>query len=403
MPARPADRRRRGHALPPDVRRRRRRGFRRVDRSRGRCLGVLGSARRAPGREPGERRVRRPLAGDAHGPAARREGAEHGALDARRLVRLRRRPAAPVSGALGRLRLARGPRRPGRARDAARAGRPPDADGSTRRGRSRSSAASARRSRRCGAARSCAGWPCSRRPTCCWTSSTASWPSTSSTSPGSTPERRRSASPCGPAPASSATGCSSTCCAVWTACATCGRARSSRSLCIRRSWSCPSPAGKLVLAALLGLLNSGWYAIPKARLYEALPGQSGAAVAVGGIAGLAGAASRSCSAPPRSRSASARRCGSSSSRRSPSCSAPAVVRTAGPVPGTCQAPKREVQGKCPRLRTVRSDRFGVALARVVLGGRRSILIVHEGASSRSLGTRTSGRRDRPRRRARDRA
>ena len=52
----------------------------------------------------------------------------------------------------------------------------------------------------------------------------------------------------------------------------------------------PSPAGKLVLAALLGLLNSGWYAIPKARLYEALPGQSGAAVAVGGIAGLAGAA-----------------------------------------------------------------------------------------------------------------
>ena len=52
----------------------------------------------------------------------------------------------------------------------------------------------------------------------------------------------------------------------------------------------PSPASKLVLAAILGLLNSGWYAIPKARLYEALPGQSGAAVAVGGIAGLAGAA-----------------------------------------------------------------------------------------------------------------
>ena len=52
----------------------------------------------------------------------------------------------------------------------------------------------------------------------------------------------------------------------------------------------PSPAGKLVLVAFLGLLNSGWYAIPKARLYETLPGQSGAAVAVGGIAGLAGAA-----------------------------------------------------------------------------------------------------------------
>jgi hypothetical protein len=41
---------------------------------------------------------------------------------------------------------------------------------------------------------------------------------------------------------------------------------------------------------VLGLLNSGWYAIPKARLYETLPGQSGAAVAVGGIGGLVGAA-----------------------------------------------------------------------------------------------------------------
>jgi FSR family fosmidomycin resistance protein-like MFS transporter len=52
-----------------------------------------------------------------------------------------------------------------------------------------------------------------------------------------------------------------------------------------------SSAGlKLSLAAVLGLLNSGWYAIPKARLYASLPGESGAAVAVGGIAGLAGAA-----------------------------------------------------------------------------------------------------------------
>lgn len=51
-----------------------------------------------------------------------------------------------------------------------------------------------------------------------------------------------------------------------------------------------SSAGmKLALAAVLGLLNSGWYAIPKARLYEALPGQSGVAVAVGGIGGLLGA------------------------------------------------------------------------------------------------------------------
>jgi MFS transporter, FSR family, fosmidomycin resistance protein len=52
----------------------------------------------------------------------------------------------------------------------------------------------------------------------------------------------------------------------------------------------PSPGVKLALAAVLGLLNSGWYAIPKARLYEALPGRSGAAVAVGGIGGLVGAA-----------------------------------------------------------------------------------------------------------------
>jgi FSR family fosmidomycin resistance protein-like MFS transporter len=46
---------------------------------------------------------------------------------------------------------------------------------------------------------------------------------------------------------------------------------------------------KLVLVALLGLLNSGWYAIPKAGLYASLPGRSGAAVAVGGIGGLLGA------------------------------------------------------------------------------------------------------------------
>lgn len=52
----------------------------------------------------------------------------------------------------------------------------------------------------------------------------------------------------------------------------------------------PSAGLKLSLAAVLGLLNSGWYAIPKARLYATLPGESGAAVAVGGIAGLAGAA-----------------------------------------------------------------------------------------------------------------
>jgi hypothetical protein len=46
---------------------------------------------------------------------------------------------------------------------------------------------------------------------------------------------------------------------------------------------------KLALLAALGLLNSGWYAIPKAGLYEALPGRSGSVVALGGIGGLAGA------------------------------------------------------------------------------------------------------------------
>jgi FSR family fosmidomycin resistance protein-like MFS transporter len=51
----------------------------------------------------------------------------------------------------------------------------------------------------------------------------------------------------------------------------------------------PSLSAKLLLLALLGLLNSGWYALPKAGLYSALPGESGTAVAVAGIGGLAGA------------------------------------------------------------------------------------------------------------------
>jgi FSR family fosmidomycin resistance protein-like MFS transporter len=52
----------------------------------------------------------------------------------------------------------------------------------------------------------------------------------------------------------------------------------------------PGAVPKLALLALLGLLNSGWYAIPKAGLYAALPGRSGTAVAVGGVGGLVGAA-----------------------------------------------------------------------------------------------------------------
>jgi FSR family fosmidomycin resistance protein-like MFS transporter len=53
---------------------------------------------------------------------------------------------------------------------------------------------------------------------------------------------------------------------------------------------CPSTPAKFALVALLGLLNAGCYAIPKARLYDALPGSSGTAVAVGGLGGLAGSA-----------------------------------------------------------------------------------------------------------------
>jgi FSR family fosmidomycin resistance protein-like MFS transporter len=52
----------------------------------------------------------------------------------------------------------------------------------------------------------------------------------------------------------------------------------------------PSLPMKLGLLAVLGLLNSGWYALPKAGLYSALPGESGTAVAVAGFGGLAGAA-----------------------------------------------------------------------------------------------------------------
>ena len=52
----------------------------------------------------------------------------------------------------------------------------------------------------------------------------------------------------------------------------------------------PSTLVKFGLLALLGLLNSGWYALPKAALYAALPGRSGTAVAVAGVGGFVGAA-----------------------------------------------------------------------------------------------------------------
>ena len=52
----------------------------------------------------------------------------------------------------------------------------------------------------------------------------------------------------------------------------------------------PSTGAKLALLAVLGLLNSGWYALPKAGLYSTLPGRSGTAVAVAGVGGFMGAA-----------------------------------------------------------------------------------------------------------------
>lgn len=51
----------------------------------------------------------------------------------------------------------------------------------------------------------------------------------------------------------------------------------------------PGAAAKIGLLAVLGVLNAGWYAIPKARLYDALPGRSGTAIAVGSAGGMLGA------------------------------------------------------------------------------------------------------------------
>ncbi len=48
----------------------------------------------------------------------------------------------------------------------------------------------------------------------------------------------------------------------------------------------PSFVLKLILLGLLGFFNSGWYAILQAQLYAALPGQSGAALAVKNVSGL---------------------------------------------------------------------------------------------------------------------
>jgi FSR family fosmidomycin resistance protein-like MFS transporter len=45
---------------------------------------------------------------------------------------------------------------------------------------------------------------------------------------------------------------------------------------------------KLVLVGILGILNAGWYAIPKGQLYSAMPGQSGSVLTLTNIFGLIG-------------------------------------------------------------------------------------------------------------------
>jgi FSR family fosmidomycin resistance protein-like MFS transporter len=48
------------------------------------------------------------------------------------------------------------------------------------------------------------------------------------------------------------------------------------------------PVLKIVLVGCLGLLNAGWYAIPKGQLYSVMPGQSGTVMAVNNLFGLVG-------------------------------------------------------------------------------------------------------------------
>jgi FSR family fosmidomycin resistance protein-like MFS transporter len=46
---------------------------------------------------------------------------------------------------------------------------------------------------------------------------------------------------------------------------------------------------KLFLVAILGILNAGWYAIPKGQLYSTMPGQSGAVMTLTNLFGFVGA------------------------------------------------------------------------------------------------------------------
>jgi len=50
----------------------------------------------------------------------------------------------------------------------------------------------------------------------------------------------------------------------------------------------PNPWAKLAVAGLLGLFNSGWYAILQGNLYTSMPGQSGTVMALNDVAGVVG-------------------------------------------------------------------------------------------------------------------
>jgi FSR family fosmidomycin resistance protein-like MFS transporter len=49
-----------------------------------------------------------------------------------------------------------------------------------------------------------------------------------------------------------------------------------------------NPWMKLIVAGMLGLFSSGWYAILKGNLYSAMPGRSGSVMALDNISGLIG-------------------------------------------------------------------------------------------------------------------
>ncbi|HEX8072127.1 MAG TPA: MFS transporter [Pyrinomonadaceae bacterium] len=61
-------------------------------------------------------------------------------------------------------------------------------------------------------------------------------------------------------------------------------------LCLYPAFLLASPLSlKLALLALVGVCNAGWYSILKAQLYEALPGRSGAALALHNVTDFVGA------------------------------------------------------------------------------------------------------------------